>query len=101
MPEADYGRATCWLTCITVDPDRFGATREDIRLALEKEDIEARPVWKPMHLQPVFSTCRYRGAGVADDIFERGLCLPSGSSLSARDRDRVIEIVASVHHPRS
>ena len=101
MPEADYGRATCWLTCITVDPDRFGATREDIRLALEKEEIEARPVWKPMHLQPVFSTCRYRGAGVADDIFERGLCLPSGSSLSARDRDRVIEIVASVHHPRS
>jgi pyridoxal phosphate-dependent aminotransferase EpsN len=96
MPEAAYGRATCWLTCITVDPDRFGATREDIRLALEKADIEARPVWKPMHLQPVFSGCRFRGSGVADDLFARGLCLPSGSNLTPVDRARVIEIVRSV-----
>jgi pyridoxal phosphate-dependent aminotransferase EpsN len=97
MPQAAYGRPTCWLTCITIDPYRFGATREDIRLALEKEDIEARPVWKPMHLQPAFAECRFRGRGVADDLFERGLCLPSGSSLTALDRNRVIEVVRSMH----
>jgi dTDP-4-amino-4,6-dideoxygalactose transaminase len=100
MPEADYGRATCWLTCITVDPQRFGATREEIRLALEKDDIEARPTWKPMHLQPVFSSCRFRGPGVADAIFERGLCLPSGSNLGALDQNRVIGIVSSLHRAR-
>ncbi len=93
MPEAPYGVSTRWLTCLTLDPQAFGATREDVRLALEAEDIEARPVWKPMHLQPVFAGCRVRGGMVAAGLFERGLCLPSGSSLSACDRDRVIEIV--------
>lgn len=96
MPEAPYGRAMFWLTCLTVDPQRFGATREDIRLALEADDIEARPVWKPMHLQPIYAGCRFRGRGVADELFERGLCLPSGSSLSEADRDRVVKIVRSV-----
>ena len=100
MPEAPYGRATFWLTCITVDPERFGATNEDIRLALEAEDIEARPVWKPMHLQPTFSGCRIRARGVADDLFARGLCLPSGSNLSAFDRDRVVKVVTSLPRPR-
>jgi pyridoxal phosphate-dependent aminotransferase EpsN len=97
MPEAPYGRSTFWLTCITVDPARFGATREDIRLALEAEDIEARPVWKPMHLQPTFAGCRVRSRGVAEDLFARGLCLPSGSNLSAFDRDRIVKVVTSVH----
>ncbi len=93
MPEASYGRSNRWLTCMTIDANAFGATREDVRLALEEENIEARPVWKPMHLQPVFSGCRVRGGTVAEDIFERGLCLPSGSNLTDEDRARVIEIV--------
>jgi dTDP-4-amino-4,6-dideoxygalactose transaminase len=93
MPEADWGRSTRWLTCLTVDPDLFGADREDIRLALEAENIEARPVWKPMHMQPVFSSCRMIGGAVARQLFGRGLCLPSGSNLSTADRDRVIRII--------
>lgn len=93
MPEAPYGRPTAWLTCALIDPARFGADREAVRLALEREDIEARPVWKPMHLQPLFREQRAIGGRVAEGLFERGLCLPSGSSLSAADRDRVVEVV--------
>lgn len=93
MPEAPYGRATRWLTCLTIDPAVFGATREDVRLALETENIEARPVWKPMHLQPVFMGCRAVGGGVSEQLFDLGLCLPSGSNLTKDDRARVIEIV--------
>ncbi len=95
MPEAPYGRCTRWLTCLTIDPGLFGATREDVRVALEAENIEARPVWKPMHLQPVFRDCRTVGGAVAAELFDKGLCLPSGSSLSAADRDRVVAIVRS------
>jgi dTDP-4-amino-4,6-dideoxygalactose transaminase len=93
MPEAPWGRHTRWLTTLTVDPAAFGADREAIRLALDAENIEARPVWKPMHLQPVFAGCELVGGGVADDLFERGLCLPSGSSLTSNDLDRVIAVV--------
>lgn len=96
MPEAVYGRSTRWLTCITIDPQSFGATREDVRLALEAENIESRPVWKPMHLQPVFAKCRVVGGCVAQSIFENGLCLPSGSDLTPQDLDRIIEIVSSM-----
>jgi dTDP-4-amino-4,6-dideoxygalactose transaminase len=96
MPEAPYGRCTRWLTCITIDPSRFGASREDVRLALETQDIEARPVWKPMHLQPVFSGCRVRGGAVSERLFGNGLCLPSGSSLTDGDRARVIATVRRV-----
>ncbi len=96
MPEFPAGRPTCWLTCITVDPVAFGADREAIRIALEQENIEARPVWKPMHLQPVFADCRVRGGNVAADLFDRGLCLPSGSSLSADNRARVATIIRQV-----
>lgn len=97
MPEADYGRSSRWLTCLLVEPQAFGATAERIRLTLEAQDIEARPVWKPMHLQPVFSRCRSVGGDVAADLFARGLCLPSGSNLTAGDRQRVIELVRSCH----
>lgn len=93
MPEARYGRSTRWLTCITIDREAFGATREDVRLALERANLESRPVWKPLHLQPVFEGCRVRGGEVAERIFERGLCLPSGSNLEPADQQRVIEIV--------
>jgi len=96
MPEHPRGRSTRWLTCITVDPDAFGATREDIRLAMEAQNIEARPTWKPMHRQPVFAGRRVRGGAVAEEIFSQGLCLPSGSSLGEEDRLRVVDLVRVV-----
>lgn len=93
MPEAAWNRCTRWLTCILVDPHAFGVDRETVRLALEAENIEARPVWKPMHLQPVFRACESFGGEVAEDLFDRGLCLPSGSNLTSPEVERVIEIV--------
>jgi pyridoxal phosphate-dependent aminotransferase EpsN len=90
MPEAAFGCATRWLTCLTIDPNRFGSNREDIRLTLAQQQIEARPVWKPLHLQPVFSGCECIGGAVAEDLFNRGLCLPSGSNLTSEDLERVI-----------
>ena len=92
-PLSPDGEPNHWLTCITIDPAQFGATREDVRLALEAENIEARPVWKPLHLQPVFAECQMRGGAVAEAIFERGLCLPSGSSLTQEERERVAAVV--------
>ncbi len=96
MPEADWGRHTRWLTTLTIDPAVFGADRETVRLALEAENIEARPVWKPMHLQPVFRDFEAVGGRVAEDIFERGLCLPSGSDLNESTLERVVRTVISV-----
>jgi dTDP-4-amino-4,6-dideoxygalactose transaminase len=89
MPEAEYGEATFWLTCIVVDEKRFGVDREAIRKQLESDNIEARPVWKPMHLQPIFSGCRTRGGDVSAELFEKGLSLPSGSSLEKADLARI------------
>lgn len=97
MPEAPWGRHTRWLTVIMVDPDVFGNDRESIRLALEAANIEARPVWKPMHLQPVFAHCEAIGGSVAEEFFTYGLCLPSGSSLTDGDRSRIAEVVRSLH----
>jgi dTDP-4-amino-4,6-dideoxygalactose transaminase len=96
MPEHPQGRSTRWLTCITVDPDEFGATREDIRLTLELENIESRPVWKPMHLQPPYAGYRVRGGDVAERLFRHGLCLPSGSNLSDDDLARIVGIIRAV-----
>ncbi|MBW2596783.1 MAG: DegT/DnrJ/EryC1/StrS family aminotransferase, partial [Deltaproteobacteria bacterium] len=138
MPEPEWSRSNRWLTVILITPEEFGADpstisrsygagREEVRLALEEENIEARPVWKPMHLQPVFQVeeqgaggkeqrgekteiggqrsevrakkakKRYRarvvGGEVAEDLFERGLCLPSGTAMSNSDLDRVIETI--------
>jgi dTDP-4-amino-4,6-dideoxygalactose transaminase len=90
MPEAPYGTTNAWLTCVVIDPDAFGSDREAVRLALEMEDIEARPLWKPMHLQPIFSAHHAFGGAVSGRLFERGLCLPSGSSLTEADQDRVV-----------
>lgn len=92
-PGPDYF-SNHWLTCIVVNPAKTkGLTREDLRLALEKENIESRPLWKPMHLQPVFKDCPYYGTGVSDELFENGLCLPSGSNLTAEDKHRIIGII--------
>lgn len=93
QPEAPECRSTFWLTCLTIDPREFGADREAVRLALDSVNIESRPVWKPMHLQPVFAGCRVRGGAIAESLFTDGLCLPSGSAMSDDDRDRVIEAV--------
>lgn len=93
QPEAPWGRHTRWLTCITVDPEVFGADRDAVRLALEAENIESRPVWKPMHLQPVFQDCPCVGGMVAEDLFNRGLCLPSGSNLTTEDLERVVRVI--------
>ena len=93
MPEASYGRCSRWLTCLTIDPAAFGAGREDVRVALESENIEARPVWKPMHLQPVFTGCRVIGGSVSAKLFETGLCLPSGSNLTQQDVERTAGII--------
>ena len=114
MPEAEYGRANRWLTVILVDPQRFGADRETIRLALEQDNIESRPVWKPMHLQPVFivdtepgliRACHGRegrypartvGGQCAELLFDQGLCLPSGTAMTQEDLDRVVSIVRNL-----
>lgn len=95
MPEATYGTSNAWLTCLVVDPDAFGTDREAIRLALEQEDIEARPLWKPMHLQPVFAGHPAFGGEVSARLFERGLCLPSGTALGDADQDRIVATVLS------
>ena len=96
MPEAAWGRHTRWLTCLTIDAQAFGASREDVRLALEAENIEARPVWKPMHLQPVYRDFETIGGSVSEALFADGLCLPSGSAMSPADVDRVVQVVTSV-----
>jgi dTDP-4-amino-4,6-dideoxygalactose transaminase len=102
MPEPDWGRATRWLTVALFDPEGFGADREAVRRALDDAGIESRPVWKPLHLQPAFrgaAPCAGGGA-VAARLFERGLCLPSGSGMTAAQQDRVIEVVRGCcrHH---
>lgn len=89
MPEPSYGRSNRWLTCILVDPDKFGINREELRIHLDGDNIESRPVWKPMHLQPVYQGCRCGGGAVAEDLFNRGLCLPSGSNLTRLELERV------------
>jgi dTDP-4-amino-4,6-dideoxygalactose transaminase len=93
MPEAPAGRSTRWLTCVVIDPARAGTNREQIRRALEADNIEARPLWKPMHLQPVFAGCHIRGGAVSARLFELGLCLPSGSALTTPDLERICAIV--------
>jgi dTDP-4-amino-4,6-dideoxygalactose transaminase len=114
MPEAAHGRCNRWLTVILISPEEFGTDREAVRLALEVKNIESRPVWKPMHLQPVFEIDRGQGAGgrgqekgrrygaravegaVAEDLFDRGLCLPSGTAMTEADLERVVAVVREI-----
>ena len=98
MPEANYGRSNRWLTTLTIDPEKTGVNRTRIIQALEKENIEARPVWKPMHMQPLYKDYDYiikDNRDISKGLFEQGLCLPSGSNLSISDQNRVIEIILS------
>ena len=92
MPEAPWSRATRWLSVILIDPRRFGATAEQVRRALERENIESRPVWKPLHMQPAFRGARCHGAGLSARLFEQGLCLPSGM-MPPEEQDRVIAVI--------
>ena len=88
-------------TCLTLDRRVFGASPEEVRLALEADDIEARPIWKPMHLQPLYGSCRVRERGIAAGLFERGLCLPSGTALTKADLERIASIVRHCHESAS
>lgn len=97
MPESPTGRSNRWLTVILIDPADFGANRDDVRLALEAENIESRPLWKPMHLQPVFQGCRVCGGSVSERLFTLGLCLPSGTAMTESDLERVASVVRSCH----
>ncbi len=99
QPEAPWGESTRWLTCLTIDPRIAGISREQVRLALEAENIEARPVWKPMHLQPVFAGAEMRGGQVSERLFDQGLCLPSGAGLSEEERLRVIACLKRAFGP--
>lgn len=91
MPEPDGHYSSNWLTTVTFDPDQVGVTREDIRLNLLEHGIEARPLWKPMHMQPLFEGSPYFGSGVDENLFKNGLCLPSGSDLTEEEQTEVIE----------
>lgn len=91
MPEAEYGVSNRWLSIINIDSGKFGLTPDVLRKELENHNIESRPVWKPMHLQPVFSASKFVGGDIAENIFSTGLCLPSGSGLKKDDQERVID----------
>lgn len=98
LPEPEGFFSNRWLTCILADPAHTNnaISRENIRLALEKENIESRPLWKPMHLQPVFSGSPFYGDGTSEHLFELGLCLPSGSNLTQTDLDRTVAVVINI-----
>jgi pyridoxal phosphate-dependent aminotransferase EpsN len=101
MPHAPYGVPTDWLSCFLIEENAFGCSRDTLIRRLDEADIEARPVWKPMHLQPLYSACECFGGAVAEDLSMRGICLPSSSSLSPEDQAYVIERVQAAAKPRS
>jgi dTDP-4-amino-4,6-dideoxygalactose transaminase len=91
-PSPDF-YSNFWLTCIVIDPEKSGTDREKLRLAFEAEHIEARPLWKPMHFQPVFAGCPAYANGTSEDLFNKGLCLPSGSNIDDEGRKRIAEVL--------
>lgn len=93
MPEAGWNQSTRWLSVLLVHADRFGVTPRDIRFALEKENIESRPIWKPLHQQPVLRQLRMYGGDIADQLYREGLCLPSGTAMTEADVERVCTII--------
>jgi dTDP-4-amino-4,6-dideoxygalactose transaminase len=95
-PNTDYF-SNYWLTAILIDPaETGGISREDVRLALDEENIESRPLWKPMHLQPVYEGTKFFGAGVCEQLFEQGLCLPSGSNLTEIEFERIFDALTKI-----
>lgn len=97
MPEPKGFYSTHWLSCVLIDPKLFGATREDVRLKLEESNIESRPLWKPMHLQPVFKECEMLGGRVSELLFEQGLCLPSGGSMTTEQQKFICNQLIQLH----
>jgi len=95
MPQAPYGLHTNWLSCFLIDEQEFGVSRDALIQALDSANIESRPVWKPMHSQTLYAACKRYGGTVADDLFRRGICLPSSSSLSAEEQLHIINTVRS------
>jgi pyridoxal phosphate-dependent aminotransferase EpsN len=93
MPQAPYGVHSNWLSCFLIEREKFGCSRDGLIRLLEAAEIESRPVWKPMHLQPLYASCQRYGAAVAEDLFRRGICLPSSSSLTIEDQLYVINQV--------
>ncbi len=95
-PSSDYF-SNYWLTAILIDPEQTGGiSREEVRITLETENIESRPLWKPMHMQPVYQGTKYYGTDVCERLFEQGLCLPSGSSLKEQDFDRIFSVLTKI-----
>ena len=95
MPEPEGYRSTRWLTCLTLSKE-MKTSRHDIQAACDAAEIEVRPLWKPMHMQPVFKGAKMIGGRVCEDLFNRGLCLPSGSGMPESDQERVIDVIKSV-----
>lgn len=95
MPQAPYGLNTNWLSCFLIDEQAFGLSRDAMIAALDAAGVESRPVWKPMHLQPLYEHCGRFGGEVAEDLFLRGICLPSSSSLMEDDQLRVVNAIRS------
>ena len=96
MPQAAYGLHTNWLSCFLIDEREFGSTRDALIRVLDEANVESRPVWKPMHLQPLYAGCERYGGEVAEDLFRRGICLPSSSSLPEEDQLHVINAVRRI-----
>ena len=94
-PNSDFF-SNHWLSAITIDAQKTGFDREQLRLKLQEENIESRPLWKPMHLQPVFADAPYYGGNVAENLFNNGLCLPSGSNLTAEDLERIKNVIENM-----
>jgi len=94
-PSKDYF-SNHWLSCILIDEAKTSFSKEELRLQLEKDQIESRALWKPMHIQPVFKEAAYYGAGVAEELFRNGLCLPSGSNLTNEDRERISDSIHKI-----
>ncbi|MEN6352333.1 MAG: DegT/DnrJ/EryC1/StrS family aminotransferase [Bacteroidales bacterium] len=95
-PDSNFN-SNYWLTCIVIDSDKAGFTREELRLRMEQENIETRPLWKPMHLQPVFADCPYYGDNTEGRLFDDGLCLPSGPTLTDENIERVAEVIKGIN----
>ena len=93
MPQASYGLHTNWLSCFLIDEREFGASRDALIKALDDANVESRPVWKPMHLQPLYKGCECYGGGLSEHLFTNGICLPSSSSLPEEDQLHVINAI--------
>ncbi len=98
MPEMEGSFSSRWLTCLLIEPELFGASRDSIRLALEAQNIESRPTWKPLHLQPLFEGVETAGGEVSHEIFKKGLCLPSGHAMTETQLEQVVQTFRDLYH---